>query len=157
MYPLSNHYKNTIMPGPGVGNKYRKYMTSLYRCDMEELFSSEFFKIKVDDELCRQDKIKYIYDNVPCALKNLRICTKWNGFDKSLNCHKCQKCIQTTLICNLLGIAKETSLKELSESEIEDYYNLYKNKINKSGDKYTYLRQINDLYFNYKNKNNIMF
>ena len=150
IYPLSNNFNKLIMSGPGVGKKYKKYMKSMYRSEMEKLYSSSFFKIKVDDDLCRQDKIKYIHQKVPAALKNLRICTKWNKYG-GLNCQQCSKCIQTGLICNLLGIAKDTSLKELTEKEIDEYYQDYTARITKSGgDKYTFLRQIDDLYKKYK-------
>lgn len=152
IYPLTQNFNKLIMSGPGVGKKYKKYMKSMYRSDMERLYSSNSLKIRVDDNLCRQDKIKYIHKKVPSALKNLRICTKWNKYG-GLNCQKCQKCIQTGLICNLLGIAKDTSLKELTKDEIEKYYQDYTALISKNGgDKYTFLRQIDDLYLIYKKR-----
>ena len=120
-------------------------MKGINRSELEEYFSSDLLQVKVDDNLARHEKIQYIHKYSPDILQNLRICCKWNS-DGGLNCNKCEKCLRTILICNMLGLSELTTFPKLALKDINKLYNNYSITLKKTNDRYTYLRQLNDLY-----------
>ena len=145
VYPLADSFSKFIMSGPGIGDKYKTYMKAINRSELEEYFSSDILEVKVDDNLSRHEKINFIYKNYPEILKNLRICCKWNSYG-GLNCNECEKCLRTILICNLLELSHLTTFPKLSIQDIDKLYNKFNISLTKTNDRYTYLRQLEDLY-----------
>ena len=113
IYPLANYFGKFVMSGPGIGDNYNKYMTAINRSELEIYFSSDKLDVIVDDDMSRHEKLIYINKNNPEILKNLRICCKWNSYG-GLNCNKCEKCLRTILITNLLKINNLTTFPNLN-------------------------------------------
>ncbi|MEN6384983.1 MAG: hypothetical protein ABFD79_07265 [Phycisphaerales bacterium] len=70
---------------------------------VSDLFlSSKNFKIINDGSRYeRIDKLKYLNDNWPQVLDNLRVC--WSGTQLDRNCCKCEKCIRNIICLYALG------------------------------------------------------
>lgn len=106
--------------------------------------STSFFDI-LQCDAPRTDKIKYINDSNNELLKTLRVCINY-GSVASLNCLKCQKCIRTSIILNLLKT--EHNLIKYSDEELKKNID---NLIHTEKDWKYYLKSFNkqliELYF----------
>ena len=118
LYACALHLKNynkIILPGPGFGfGKYLDMVSHICYTKFGNIGSTSFFDIMQCDAT-RIDKIRYISRNNSELLKTLRVCINY-GSVASLNCLKCQKCVRTSIILNLLKT--EHNLIKYSNEEL---------------------------------------